>query len=171
MYGSRCLPYRNVRTLKCGSVSYTHLIRDADGKFVFNAVPTTDWGSPETLEYWRQTWAELLKATFNDMNTVGIRTETRTNTITTMVDGEEVEETTITLNIYINIQSLTYLEGAELYAFDEDQMEMLEELMSPQYYSFFAELINVDIYGDLTAGDLANLVNDLPTGTMGTTIA
>ena len=34
-------------------------IRDADGKFVFNAVPTTDWGSPETLEYWRQTWAEL----------------------------------------------------------------------------------------------------------------
>ena len=50
-------------------------------------------------------------------------------------------------------------------------MEMLEELMSPQYYSFFAELINVDIYGDLTAGDLANLVNDLPTGTMGTTIA
>lgn len=113
----------------------------------------------------------ILKATFNDMNTVGIRTETRTNTITTMVDGEEVEETTITLNIYINIQSLTYLEGAELYAFDEDQMEMLEELMSPQYYSFFAELINVDIYGDLTAGDLANLVNDLPTGTMGTTIA
>ena len=27
-------------------------IRDADGKFVFNAVPTTDWGSPETLEHW-----------------------------------------------------------------------------------------------------------------------
>ena len=30
-----------------------------NGEFVFNAVPTTDWGSPETLEYWRQTWAEL----------------------------------------------------------------------------------------------------------------
>ena len=39
-------------------------IRDADGKFVFNAVPTTDWGSPETLEYWRQTWAELCNAKF-----------------------------------------------------------------------------------------------------------
>ena len=35
-------------------------IRDADGKFVFNAVPTTDWGSPETLEHWREAWAELL---------------------------------------------------------------------------------------------------------------
>ena len=39
-------------------------IRDADGNFVFNAVPTTDWGSPETLEYWRQTWAELCNAKF-----------------------------------------------------------------------------------------------------------
>ena len=39
-------------------------IRDADGKFVFNAVPTTDWGSPETLEYWREAWAELCNAKF-----------------------------------------------------------------------------------------------------------
>ena len=39
-------------------------IRDADGNFVFNAVPTTDWGRPETLEYWRQTWAELCNAKF-----------------------------------------------------------------------------------------------------------
>ena len=37
-------------------------IRDQNGEFVFNAVPTTDWGSPETLEYWRQTWAELCMA-------------------------------------------------------------------------------------------------------------
>ena len=39
-------------------------IRDADGNFIFNAVPTTDWGSPETLEHWRQTWAELCNAKF-----------------------------------------------------------------------------------------------------------
>ena len=39
-------------------------IRDADGKFVFNAVPTTDWGSPETLEYWREAWAEMCNAKF-----------------------------------------------------------------------------------------------------------
>ena len=37
---------------------------DEDGKFVFNAVPTTDWGSPETLEHWRQTWAEMCNAKF-----------------------------------------------------------------------------------------------------------
>ena len=34
-------------------------VPDGTGDYVFNAVPTTDWGSPETLEHWRQTWAEL----------------------------------------------------------------------------------------------------------------
>ena len=113
----------------------------------------------------------VLESTFLDMNTVNICTEVETNTTATIVDGEEVEETTTTLNILIDIQSMTYLEGAELYAFNEDQMEMLEELMSPQYYSFFAELIDVDIYGGLTASDFASLVNDLPTGTKGGAIA
>ena len=32
--------------------------------YVFNAVPTTDWGSPETLEHWREAWAELCNAKF-----------------------------------------------------------------------------------------------------------
>ena len=39
-------------------------IRDEAGNYVFNAVPTTDWGSPKTLEVWRQTWSELCNARF-----------------------------------------------------------------------------------------------------------
>ncbi len=39
-------------------------IRDEAGNYVFNAVPTIDWGSPETLEAWRQAWAELCNAKF-----------------------------------------------------------------------------------------------------------
>ena len=39
-------------------------IRDQNGEYVFNAVPTTDWGSPETLEHWRQAWAEMCNAKF-----------------------------------------------------------------------------------------------------------
>ena len=39
-------------------------IRDEAGNYVFNAVPTTDWGSPDTLEHWRQMWAELCNAKF-----------------------------------------------------------------------------------------------------------
>ena len=39
-------------------------IPDGTGDYVFSAVPTTDWGSPETLEHWRQAWAELCNAKF-----------------------------------------------------------------------------------------------------------
>ena len=41
---------------------------DADGNYIFNAVPTTDWGSPETLEYWREQWAALCNAKFEEKN-------------------------------------------------------------------------------------------------------
>ena len=39
---------------------------DADGNYLFNAVPTTDWGCPETLEYWREQWAALCNAKFEE---------------------------------------------------------------------------------------------------------
>ena len=39
-------------------------VLDRNGKPMFNAVPTTDWGSPETLEHWREAWAEMCNAKF-----------------------------------------------------------------------------------------------------------
>ncbi len=41
-------------------------IRDEAGNYVFNAVPTTDWGSPDTLEHWRQAWADLCNQKFEE---------------------------------------------------------------------------------------------------------
>ena len=41
-------------------------ILDSKGKPLFDAVPTTDWGSPETLEYWRETWAKMCNAKFEE---------------------------------------------------------------------------------------------------------
>ena len=35
-------------------------IKGADGKYLFNAVKTTDWGAPETLEQWRANWAKAV---------------------------------------------------------------------------------------------------------------
>ena len=35
-----------------------------DGKPLFDAVPTTDWGRPETLEHWREMWAAMVNAKF-----------------------------------------------------------------------------------------------------------
>ena len=39
-------------------------VLDEAGNYVFNAVPTTDWGKPKTLEAWRQAWADLCNAKF-----------------------------------------------------------------------------------------------------------
>ena len=39
-------------------------IRDEAGNDMFNAVPTTEWGKPETLEFWREQWAQLCNARF-----------------------------------------------------------------------------------------------------------
>ena len=39
-------------------------ILDEKGKPLFDAVPTTDWGRPETLEHWRETWAKMCNAKF-----------------------------------------------------------------------------------------------------------
>ena len=41
-------------------------IRDEAGNYVFNAVPTTDWGKPETLEFWREQWAQLCNTRFGE---------------------------------------------------------------------------------------------------------
>ena len=41
----------------------TRALDDA-GHAIFNAVPTTDWGRPETLEHWREVWAQLCNAKF-----------------------------------------------------------------------------------------------------------
>lgn len=39
-------------------------MRKPSGEYVFNAVPTTDWGSPETLNEWRRNWADMVNDIF-----------------------------------------------------------------------------------------------------------
>jgi len=39
-------------------------IRDKKGEYVFNAVHTTDWHEPETLEHWREAWCRMVNAEF-----------------------------------------------------------------------------------------------------------
>ena len=41
-------------------------IPDGKGDYAFNAVPTTDWGSADTLEFWREQWAMMCNAKFEE---------------------------------------------------------------------------------------------------------
>lgn len=41
-------------------------VRDNNGKYIFKAVSTTGWNSPELLEEWRQVWAEKVNTKFQE---------------------------------------------------------------------------------------------------------
>lgn len=69
-----------------------------------------------------------------------------------------------TLNIYVTQTAKTYLEAAREYGFTAYQDEILKELMSPTYYTYFADLVGVDIYGGY---DLTSIVSNLPTSGKG----
>lgn len=122
---------------------------------------------------------ERLKKVFYDMNKVTYRAEEETETIIMTDetgaavlddDGDPVTQEITTRYIYVNVISADYLEAAEQYALTEDQSQMLSELMLPDYYPLFAELLG-DTVGD--GGEFGfglNINPDLPPNTLGAQI-
>lgn len=41
-------------------------IKKENGQWGFDAVPTTNWGRPETLDMWREAWADMVNARFEE---------------------------------------------------------------------------------------------------------
>ena len=41
-------------------------VTDHNGNYIYSAVPTTDWGKPETLEHWRSEWARMCNEKFEE---------------------------------------------------------------------------------------------------------
>lgn len=150
---------------------------DGDGAMVNNwqdvlaVFATKNMYDGEELLDFDDAKAAAMALVFNHMNEVDIDTRVKTDSTTTIVDGEEVEKTTSTLYINVTINSITYLEGAELYHFDEEKRHMLEELISEDYNELWAELLDVDIYGGLSCEELTQISANLPTGTKGGDIA
>lgn len=49
-------------------------IRDKNGDYMFNAVHTTDWHEPETLEHWREQWAAAVNTKFEEKDWMCVST-------------------------------------------------------------------------------------------------
>lgn len=122
---------------------------------------------------------EKLRKVFYDMNSFSITTETETveevevdeyGAIVLDEDGKPKVKTTTTLYINIEVTSLDYRDGADRYGFDESQMEMLMEIMRPEYYPLFAELCGQTL-GDGGEYGLGLDINpDLPPNELGAQI-
>ena len=122
---------------------------------------------------------ERLKEVFYDMNKVTYRAEEETETIimtdetgTAVLndDGDPVTQEVTTRYIYVNVISADYLEAAEQYALTEDQSQMLSELMLPDYYPLFAELLGDTVGDGGEYGFGLNINPDLPPNTLGAQI-
>ena len=122
---------------------------------------------------------ERLKEIFHDMNSVSYRTELESETITITDEygalvldknGDPVTESKTTLHIYVNVASMDYRDGAELYHFNQDQDEMLVELMRPDYYPLFAELLGDTVGDGGEYGFSLNINPDLPPNELGAQI-
>lgn len=150
---------------------------DGDGAMVNNwqdvlaVFATKNMYDGEELLDFDDAKAAAMALVFNHMNEMDIDTRVKTDSTTAIVDGEEVEVTTSTLYINVTINSMTYIEGAELYRFDAEKLRLLEELMSEDYNELWAELLDVDIYGGLSYEELTQISANLPTGTKGGDIA
>lgn len=122
---------------------------------------------------------QRLKEIFYDMNKVTYRAEEETETIIMTDetgaavphdDGDPVTQEITTRYIYVNVISADYLEAAEQYALTEDQNQMLSELMLPDYYPLFAELLGDTVGDGGEYGFGLNINPDLPPNTLGAQI-
>ncbi len=68
------------------------------------------------------------------------------------------------LYLTITQDAMAYKEAARYYGFTDYQMEILEEMMSPRYFTFFAALIGVDLTNGV---DLTEIMTHLPSNSKG----
>lgn len=128
----------------------------ADVLGIYAVGTTTDPEQPTDVLIVTPDKVNILRDYFMEMNSVSYDTEVEKEEIPALDDdgepifddeGEQVMETKTTLTITITISSMDYRDAASHYNFNESQMEMLTEIMQPEYYPLFAELTG-DVIGD-----------------------
>ena len=114
---------------------------------------------------------QRLRDVFYVMNTVGFTYELHevvpedAPEPTPDPDGNTPEPETVTqLIVNVHQRSMTYREAAEYYRFDESQMQLLEEMMSPAYTKYYAAIIGVDLLG---GADYTEIISHLPSNSKG----
>lgn len=115
---------------------------------------------------------DLIKSVFWDMNLIDYYVETIAHTETGTVDngdGTTSEKTTTTFEhiLHITITSKTAEQQADEYDFTDDQKNIMEEMLSGEFRPMMYALLCMDDDTGLTAEQLQNLYNDLPTGELG----
>lgn len=142
---------------------------------VYSVLTTTDETNPRDVITPSAEDEAGIRAVFRVMNQYSYRTRVKEEVDEEAVvpkptpdkNGKipEVEPVMKTV-LYLTItqDAMTYKEAARYYGFTDYQMEILEEMMSPRYYTFYAALIGVDLTNGV---DLTEIMTHLPSNSKG----
>lgn len=155
-----------------GSADNTRVDNWMDVMAVFAVKTTMDEENGMDVATIDTTRIDLTKSVFWDMNLIDYYIETIEHTETETVDngdGTTSEETTTTYEhiLHITITSKTAEQQANEYGFTDDQKDIMEEMLSGEFRPMMYTLLGMDVDTGLTAEQLQNLYNDLPTGELG----
>ena len=175
-----------------GAADVVEIIYEGDMESIESAVPNwadvigvyaikvgADAENPSDVTEMSPENMEKLREIFLDMNEVSYRTESETETaivtdeygaIVLDKNGNPITKRKITLFIYVNVLSMDYRDGADMYRFNADQHEMLTELMQPDYYPLFAELLGDAVGDGGTYGFGLDINSNLPSTELGAQI-
>lgn len=156
-----------------------HLPNWPDIIAIYTAQTSFDPENPSDVTVVDEENLNRLKEIFYDMNRVTYHAEEETETVIVTDDagkpvldddGDPVTREITTRYIYVNVISTDYLTAASQYGLTEDQNQMLSELMLPDYYPLFAELLGDTVGDGGEYGFGLNINPDLPPNTLGAQI-
>lgn len=156
-----------------------HLPNWPDIIAIYTAQTSFDPENPADVTVVDEENLNRLKEIFYDMNRVTYHAEEETETVIVTDDagkpvlddnGDPVTQEITTRYIYVNVISTDYLTAASQYGLTEDQNQMLSELMLPDYYPLFAELLGDTVGDGGEYGFGLNINPDLPPNTLGAQI-
>ncbi len=113
---------------------------------------------------------ELLRDIYTSMNKLEISSKTTSQKPAANSGAAQDAQPLTTLTVSLSVNSLTYTEGAAMYGFSKEQKKTLEDLMSPDYYTVFAQLLGIDYYDGMNAQELTRILSNLQEGSTGETI-
>ncbi|MHB8130779.1 MAG: hypothetical protein ACYDEX_17445, partial [Mobilitalea sp.] len=108
-----------------GIITYVGSGGNTDNYYNIMAVYMVKYGIGDTASVMNDTRKNRLKAVFDDMCSY------TTSTVTETIENEDGTTETYT-TLYLNVMLRSYSEMISIYGFDEDEIEVLEEMMSPE---------------------------------------
>ena len=124
---------------------------------VFAVLATTDAEDPMDVVVLTDVSENYIRNVFYEMNSYDI---------TTGSEYDEENEMNV-LDVYVTQHTMNYIEAKDHFHMSDSQAEILNDMMSPRYYSMFAELTGVNVYGD---ADVNAILNALPNSTAGNVV-